>query len=98
MIESEELSIYPGGDLVLRGLEDLERGDASVEALLLMIAARRLRRLGFTINPLPNISHPYEHALFGKLQERNPARALVEYNALIGRIVSFAQTYGRGKG
>jgi hypothetical protein len=76
----------PGGDLIEAGLRDLERGVESVPALLVSIAAPRLRRLGYVI------SHPFpspEYRLYEVLWQSDPDAAHGRYNALIRRLVSF---------
>jgi len=76
----------PGADLVERGLADLERGEESVEALLVSIGAPRLRRLGFEIaSPLPSP----EHRLYAVLAAEDSDSAHSRYNALVRRLVSF---------
>jgi len=77
---------YPGGDLVERGLKDLEAGHESIDSLLVSIGAPRLRRLGF------DIERPFssaEHRLYDLLAQEAPGRAHSRYNALIRRLVSF---------
>lgn len=92
---TQNLDPYPGGDLVAKGLSDLARRVISEEALLVSIASPRLRHLGFEIPKLEEVSLPYEHALFEVLEGRLDRGAHAAYNALIGRIVSFAESYGR---
>jgi hypothetical protein len=94
-MHEHELSIFPGGDLVAKGLEDLGRGIVSEEALLVLEAKPRLARLGLDI-PRPTVSHEfYGHFLYEMLEERLPHGAHSAYNALIRRIVSFATAYSR---
>lgn len=80
-----DLEMLPGGDLIARGLDDLSRGDESVEALLVAIGAPRLRRLGFQVAML---SSP-EHRLYQLLALTNPDAAHSRYNALLRRLTSF---------
>lgn len=76
----------PGEDLIRRGVEDLERGVESVEAMLVSIGASRLARLGFAISsPIPSP----EHRLFELLRADDPDAAHSRYNALVRRLVSF---------
>jgi len=93
-VASEDLSIYPGGDLVAKGLADLSRRVYSQEALLVLVAGPRLTGLGFSIPIPPEVPEPYEHALYSLIEAENPGGAHAAYNALIRRIVSFAQTCG----
>ena len=89
-----DLSIYPGGDLVARGLDDLERGRLTEDALLATVAAPRLRRLGLTVPPMIDPPVFPEHALFERIEGRLERGAHAAYNALLGRMTSFVETYG----
>jgi hypothetical protein len=81
----------PGEELVEQGIRDLERGIESAEALLVSIAAPRLRRLGFAV------SEPFktpEHRLYALLRAEHGDAAHSRYNALIRRLVSFERAAG----
>jgi len=95
--EAAHLLQYPGGDLVLAGLVDLERQFCSDEALLVSIAGPRLRGVGIEVPELLGVLLPYEHRLYESIESRMPCGAHAEYNAMIGRIVSFANTYESAK-
>jgi hypothetical protein len=76
----------PGADLVERGIEDLERGVESAEALLVSVGAPRLASLGLRIpDPLPDP----ERRLYLMLSGSDSDSAHSRYNALIRRLVSF---------
>jgi hypothetical protein len=76
----------PGGDLVEKGLGDLDRGEVSLEALLVSIGSPRLDRLGVAVpNPL---SEP-ELGLYALLASDDPDAAHGRYNGLVRRLVSF---------
>lgn len=76
----------PGADLVEKGLRDLEDARCTDEALLVSIAAPRLRALGISVtSPL---DEP-EMALYHSLVRRFDDGAHARYNALIRRVVSF---------
>lgn len=92
-IPYQNLTTYPGGDLVSKGLTDLAAGLCSEEALLVMVAGPRLRDLGFTIRNLETVSSPFEHALYNALELRLPRGAYAAYNALIQCVASFANAY-----
>jgi len=93
MEPSPNLAMFPGGDLVGKGLADLQNHVCSEEALLVLIASPRLARLGLTIQAPRDFPLPYEHALYSAIERRSPTGAHAAYNALIGRIVSFCQAY-----
>jgi len=76
----------PGTDLIAAGLGDLERGVASVPALLVSIGAPRLAALGVRL-PCP-LTDP-ERRLYEYLRQEHPDAAHSRYNALIRRLVSF---------
>ena len=95
MVESLDLSMFPGGDLVSKGLADLGTGVLSEEALLVLVASPRLTGLGFEV-PIPaDVPQPFEHRLYELIEDRMERGAHSAYNALIRRVVSFAQTYSR---
>ena len=77
----------PGADLVTSGLDDLARGRETAAALLVLIGAPRLRRLGVPVPDSP-IRQP-EHRLYALLAAVEPDGAHSRYNALIRRLVSF---------
>lgn len=81
-----ELEHLPGGDLVAKGLADLAGPNVTVEALLVSIAAPRLRGLGVPV--LAPLSDP-EHRLYEQLALDDPDSAHSRYNALLRRLTSF---------
>lgn len=85
----------PGEDLVRQGRIDLSEGKMSDCALLLLIAAPRLRRLGMQIPEQP-FSRPWEHQLYARLEQRLGSAAHSQYNSLIRRIVSYARALESG--
>jgi hypothetical protein len=81
-----EISHLPGGDLVATGLEDLAASRETVEALLVSIAAPRLRQRGVPVSdPLPDP----ERRLYLRLAQEDPDSAHSRYNALLRRLTSF---------
>lgn len=86
---SIDFALLPGGDLVERGLSDLSFGRCTEEALLVLIAGPRLRELGVSV-PENDAPRPREHALYAMIEARDPGGAHATYNALVERIVSFA--------
>jgi hypothetical protein len=77
----------PGSDLIRDGLRDLAAGVESIESLLVLVGAPRLRRLGFDV-PIDTPFLP-EDRLYAKLAEEDSDSAHSRYNALIRRLVSF---------
>jgi hypothetical protein len=76
----------PGGDLVAKGLRDLESRRETVEALLVSIAAPRLRDAGLAV---PHTLPEAEHRLYETLARTDSDSAHSRYNALLRRLVSF---------
>ena len=77
----------PGQDIIDRGMADLLAGNETVESLLVLIGAPRLRRLGIDV-PVSTIESP-EHRLYYRLRETHHDGAHSKYNSLIRRLVSF---------
>lgn len=80
----------PGADLVTAGIADLQGGRDTTSAALVRMAAPRLRDIGFEI-PSASDGEPGGHRLYELLASEDPAGAYSRYNALIGRMVSFAR-------
>ena len=85
----------PGADLIEQGLRDLAAGRESEAALLVLIGAPRLRRLGLVIaapppewSAAPRDPAP-EHRLYALLAQADANAAHSRYNALIRTLVSF---------
>lgn len=85
----------PGADLVNAGMEDLRRGEFTIEALLVAVGAPRLRATGL---PVPKASgwplNP-EHALYEAIGRSGVGDSHTRYNALIRRLVSFERALER---
>jgi hypothetical protein len=78
----------PGQDLVREGLADLAGGRDTAAALLVAMAALRLRALGLDV-PEGGGERP-SHRLYDLLAARGDG-AHSQYNALVGRMTSFAR-------
>ena len=85
----EDLRDLPGAELVLPGLADLAAGRDTVEALLVEIAAPRLRRLGLDVPPRDDLEP--ERRLYLRLHAERPEGVHARYNALIRRLIAFSQ-------
>jgi hypothetical protein len=85
-----KLTVFPGGDLVERGLADRRSGRETVESLLVEIGAPRLSRLGFEV-PVRG-GEPPEHRLYRRLASEDPRRAHSRYNAFLRRLSSFQRS------
>jgi hypothetical protein len=78
----------PGHELVSAGLVDLTAGRESEASLVVAMAAPRLRALGFEV-PAGGGEQP-AYRLYELLAGRDGG-AHSHYNALVGRMVSFAR-------
>ena len=92
----EHAAAWPGEELVQTGLGDLAQGVMSDCSLLVLIAAPRLRRLGIQVPEVP-WAKPYEHQLYGRLEERLGKGAHSYYNSLLRRIVSYSRALERNE-
>jgi hypothetical protein len=80
--------LLPGLEIIESGLAALAAGRVTDEALLVSIAAPRLRLLGIRV---PRVIAAPEETLYARLDARLGDGAHSAYNALIRRIVSFAR-------
>jgi hypothetical protein len=87
-MESADL---PGYDIVSSGLRDLAAKRPSVNALLVAVAAPRLRSDGLAIPA--NLPVRPKDRLWDLLQQESGDDAHRRYNALIGRVLSFAAAF-----
>ena len=78
----------PGGEILKDGLRDLEAGVRSVCALLVLIAAPRLRRCGIQIPQGVSSSALPEHELYDLLVAEHGPEAYRHYRSLLRRLVS----------
>lgn len=78
----------PGGEILKRGLHDLQLGVRSTEALLVLIAAPRLSRCGIHIPPAGPPATLPEHELFDLLSAEHGPEAYRLYRSLLRRLVS----------
>jgi hypothetical protein len=84
----------PGGDLVEKGVADLEAGRVTIESLLVSIGALRLGALGIElVQPLRGA----EHHLYALLAAEDSDSAHSRYNALVRRLISFERAAECGR-
>lgn len=76
----------PGSDIIASGLEDLATRTDSEAALLVSMAAPRLRLLGLRV---PRALDDPEMRLFALLADKHGDGAHSRYNALLRRVVAF---------
>ncbi len=85
----------PGADVVRAGIEDLERGDLTIEALLVAVGAPRLRAAGLAVPEASEWPGTPEHALYDAIGRSGVADSHARYNSLIRRLVSFERALER---
>ena len=79
----------PGTDLVASGIGALQRGERTVEALLVCVGRTRMRMAGLEIPSPPPLAQAPEIELYLAIAAEHPEDAHSRYNALIRRLVSF---------
>lgn len=84
-----DLENLPGFELVSKGVDDLARGTSSREALLVSIAAGRLRESGIPVPPHEQLPSEPELQLYRLLCNERPRDAYSFYNSLLRRLISF---------
>jgi hypothetical protein len=87
------LGLYPGGEIVARGLSDLSEERLTEDALAVLIAGPRLAQLGFTIAEVPGSPINAQHALYESLEARLANDAHAVYNSIVELLDSFAHAY-----
>lgn len=85
----EELKLLPGGSLVQAGLLDLDQNQITQSALLVLIAAPRLNRIGFNIKVPVELPSPLNHHLYELVEASRGAGAYSYYLALLRILASF---------
>lgn len=85
----------PGADLVVAGIDDLKRGEFTIEALLVAVGGRRLREAGLQVPEASGWPRVPEHALYDAIGRSGVANSHARYNSLIRRLVSFERALER---
>ena len=67
----------------------MQRGEKSVEALLVMVGASRMRAAGLKLPECPSLRHSPEISLYLAIGKDHPEDAHSRYNTLIRRLISF---------
>ncbi len=87
---------YPGSEVVLPGLADIEAGRESVEASAVRAAASRLRAAGLSVEA-GGEETPASHRLYRQLVTELGDGAHSRYNAILARVASFARAAERAR-
>ena len=89
MMSCPNISDYPGGDVIAKGIEDYAKGKRSIPACLVAIAASSLRHIGLPISESPaHIIEEPEHQLY-ELLRLESGDAYSQYNAFLRLLTSF---------
>lgn len=89
------LENLPGAEIVLSGIEDLEAGQETINALAVSAAASRL---GVSkIAAATEAEEPAAHRLYMRLQDEVGDGAHSRYNAILARVASFARAAGNAR-
>lgn len=95
-MDDRALERLPGAEIVLPGLADLQAGRMSTDALAVRSAAPRLQALGFETGE-PASGEPPAHQLYRQLHLELGDGAHSRYNAILNRVISFAQAAERAR-
>lgn len=87
-MKSDALEALPGREILAQGLADLAAGRESPEALLLEIAAGRLRGCGIELPAFPRSPEAAELRLYELLSRQGLDDPYGRYNSLLRRLVS----------
>jgi hypothetical protein len=85
----QDFTKLPGAEIVLPGIEDLEAGRETVNALAVRAAATRLE-VEDLVGDL-DVEQPAAHRLYLRLSDELGDAAHSRYNAILARVVSFAR-------
>ncbi len=95
-MEDQSLEKLPGAEIVLSGIADLQEGRITVNALAVQSAASRLRSFGLDA-PSAEGDVPAAHQLYEQLNRKFGNGAHSRYNAILGRVASFARAAQRAR-
>ena len=85
----------PGAEIVLPGIEDLRAGRETVNALAVRAAAARLGVSALVGDA--DSEEPAAHRLYRRLSNELGDGAHSRYNAILGRVASFARAAGHAR-
>jgi hypothetical protein len=97
-LEEDDVAHLPGAELILPGMKEVREAEPTECALLVLIAAPRLKRLGLEVPERDDIPRPYEHQLYALLERTHGEAAYSRYRSLIRRIVSFSRSLESRRG
>lgn len=91
-LSPEDIVRFPGGERMLRGLEDLRHGLTTIESCLVAIAFGNFRAVGLVSGEAP--FQEAELVLYDLLKKEG-GNAYGRYNSLIRELVSFSRVLSR---
>ena len=95
-MDDQSLESLPGAEIVLSGIADLQEGRMTINALAVQSAASRLRSLGLDAASAEDDA-PAAHRLYEQLNRELGDGAHSRYNAILGRVASFARAAQRAR-
>ena len=93
LLKQPDRTDLPGGGLVMRGVADLERGEITVESLLVSIACCDLKRKGLPLTRRLELDRDAKLELYDLLRAEG-GDAYGGFNSLIQQLVSFQRALG----
>jgi hypothetical protein len=94
-LDESMLIELPGGDLIMRGIEELASGDTGEYGLLVLVASMRLRDLGLKLPQRDDIVRPVNLQLYELLEDAYGVGAYSRYNAMLRSLSSFIHALER---
>lgn len=91
----QELDKLPGAEIVLPGIEDLEAGRDTIDALAVSAAATKLGVSDLVV--ATDAEEPAAHRLYQRLNSELGDTAHSRYNAILSRVASFARAAGHAR-
>jgi hypothetical protein len=91
----QELDRLPGAEIVLPGIEDLEAGRETLNALAVSAAATKLGVSDLVTTA--KAEEPAAHRLYQRLNAEVGDAAHSRYNAILSRVASFARVAGHAR-
>lgn len=95
-MQKSALETLPGAEIVLPGIADVKAGRMSANALAVQSASSRLQEIGLDARSSEG-EIPAAHRLYQQLYEELGDGAHSRYNAILGRVTSFAQAAERAR-
>lgn len=92
-LDIEKIKNYPGAELIIKGLSDIQNKQVTVEACLVLMLTPQFEFLNYKTFENGYIARPYNHRLYELLTEQDEQSAYSTYLALTKRLHSFSRCW-----